>query len=42
MLAFSFMMTANQAYTPISNIEETKYKYSDMKEFKKSVIDVRN
>jgi formate/nitrite transporter FocA (FNT family) len=42
MLAFSFMMTANQAYIPVSNIEETKYKYSNMKEFKKSVVDVIN
>lgn len=41
MLAFSLMMTSNQPFMPMTTgIEETKYKYNNMKEFKKAAVDV--
>lgn len=43
MLAFSLMMTSNQPFMPMTTgIEETKYKYNNMKEFKKAAVDVKN
>jgi len=41
MLAFSLMMASNQPFMPMtSGLEETKYKYNNMKEFKKAAVDV--
>lgn len=41
MLAFSFMASGNQPFMPgVDVADEAKYKYKNMKEFRKSVIDV--